>query len=341
MRRIILTILFIILLINSAYALDYDSMIEGQRQTMIDAKFSFDSELKLPTEGENVNITFMMTPYLENIETNESFDTLYFLDSPDGKSYSYGVGFFPSGPYEYGKNYYSHIHHSFDTPGIWTLNYFVINYNTTRNNSLQEVRDFAPFRTKKIHVLSYYEANSMTLSNNSYKISILGVIGTFFAFLMGTFLNYLIDHRKFSPKIKVNCSHGFVTGEPPVRTFSIEAINYGRTIVTLSSVGLNFNNKFYLFNFIPLRIYNAYKNALEKISFSKSPEELKLLILNSEIVPLELPKELLPGKAYSVIKDYDLLIKNLEGKVPKRAYFTDQTGKIYYSTNIKKMFRLK
>lgn len=320
-------------------------MVEGQKQTIIDAKFSFDSELKLPTEGDYVNINFIITPYLENIETNESFGALYFLDSPDGKSYSLGLAFFPYGPYEYGKNYYAQTNHSFDSPGIWTLNYIVINNSTFKNNSLQQVRDFAPFRTKKIHVLSYYEANSMILSNNSYKISILGVIGTFFAFLLGTFLNYLIDHRKFSPKIKVNCSHGFVDfrrGTPPVRTFSIEAINYGRTTVTLSSVGLNFNNKkLYLFSFLPHCIYNSYKKALEKVGFSKSSEELKLLILNSEIVPLEFPKELLPGKAYSVIKDYDQLIKNLEGKIPKRAYFIDQTGKIYYSKNIEKMFRLK
>jgi hypothetical protein len=48
-----------------------------------------------------------------------------------------------------------------------------------------------------------------------------------------------------------------------------------------------------------------------------------------------------PGKAYSVIKKYDSLIESLEGKVPKRAYFIDQTGEVYYSKNIEKMFRLK
>ncbi|MBU4138965.1 MAG: hypothetical protein KJ729_03360, partial [Euryarchaeota archaeon] len=86
---------------------------------------------------------------------------------------------------------------------------------------------------------------------------------------------------------------------------------------------------------------NTYKKALEKVGFSKSSEKFNLLIINSEIIPLEFPKELLPGKAYRVIKDYDKLIGNLEGKVPKRAFFIDQTGKTYYSNNIEKMFQNK
>ncbi len=174
MRKISLTILFFILFINSSHALDYDSIIEGQKLTSIYVKLSFDSELNLPSEGDSVNIDFIMTPYLESIETNESFVVLYFLDAPDGKFYIYGISSFPEGPYEKGKSYYTDITQNFDTPGIWTLNYFVVKNDGFKNNSVQDFRDLAPFRTKRIHVLSYYEASSIIISKNAFKISILG-----------------------------------------------------------------------------------------------------------------------------------------------------------------------
>ena len=83
-------------------------MIEGQRLISTNVELSFDSELNLPTEGDSVNIDFIMTPYLESIETTESFAVLYFLDPPNEEFYIYGIASFPDGPYESGKNYYTH-----------------------------------------------------------------------------------------------------------------------------------------------------------------------------------------------------------------------------------------
>lgn len=311
MRKISLTILFFILLINSSHALDYDSMIEGQKLTSIYVELSFDSELNLPSEGDSVNVDFIMTPYLESIETNESFAVLYFLDSPNGKFYRYGIGSFPEGPYEKGKNYYIHTIQNFDTPGIWTLNYFVVKNDGFKNNSVQDFRDLAPFRTKRIHVLSYYEASSIIISKNSFKISILGIVGTFSAFLLGLFYNIINDRRKLSPKVKVNCYHGIrVDDKTSIRTFTITAINHGNIAVTLSGVGLELKNT----------------------------DEIMTMI-GSEIMPLEFPKELLPGKSYEIIKDYERLKYSLDGKIPKRAFIRDQTEKKYYSRNIEKMFK--
>lgn len=311
MRKISLTILFFILLINSSHALDYDSMIEGQKSTSICVELSFDSELRLPSEGDSVNIEFIMTPYLESIETNESFVVLYFLDSPNGEFYRHGIGIFPEGPYEKGKNYYTHTIQNFDTPGIWTLNYFVVKNDGFKNNSVQDFRDLAPFRTKRIRVLSYYEASSIISSNNSSKLSILGIAVTFFVFLLGLFYKMINDRRKLSPKVKVNCYNGFtVDDESSIRTFTIKAINHGNISVTLSGVGLELKNT----------------------------DEI-MTITGSEIVPLEFPKELLPGKSYEIIRDYERLKYRLDGKIPKRAFIRDQTEKKYYSKNIEKMFK--
>ncbi|MBU3967270.1 MAG: hypothetical protein KKG76_07860 [Euryarchaeota archaeon] len=337
MKKLGLLLLYFIFLINSAHA------FAGETSD-VDVDWSLDSELRYPAEGDRVKFNFILTIYSDN-ETNEYLGVFYFFDSPENQSYRPGVSSFPTGlSYKQGESYSAFANYSFDSPGVWTLNYFAMNKDYSGNYTLQEIRDNPRTHKKRIRVLSYYEANSMIISNNSYKVSIIGIIGTFFAFLLGIFLNYSIDRKKLSPKIKVNCSHGFVADfrTAPVRTFSIEAINYGRINVTLSSVGFNFdNNNFYLFNFLPHCIYNTYKKALEKVGFSKSSEKFNLLIINSEIIPLEFPKELLPGKAYRVIKDYDKLIGNLEGKVPKRAFFIDQTGKTYYSNNIEKMFQNK
>ena len=222
---------------------------------------------------------------------------------------------------------------------MWTLNYFIINKDYFRNYTLQEIRDSQLTHKKKIHVLPYYEATSIIISKNSYIVSILGIIGPLFAFILGI----VYEDRKFSPKIKVNCFHGFVSDDSVEgglkRTFNIEAINYGRTAVVLSSVGLTFNKRIFFLSFLSLSRYNAFIKVLEKIGFSISSEEIKLLILRSEIVPLEFPKEVLPGRSYSVFKDYLLLKQSLEGRIPQRAYFIDQTNKKYYSKDIKKMFR--
>ena len=124
MRRICLLFLFFIFLINTSYAFDSNSLIET-KQTSIYAELLFDSELKLPMEGESVDINFIMTPYLENIETNESFYIYHYFVSPDGSEYYYEILSFPQGPYEYGTKYNTDITYSFDTPGIWKLYYFV------------------------------------------------------------------------------------------------------------------------------------------------------------------------------------------------------------------------
>jgi len=314
MRRICLLLLLFIFLINTSYASDSNSFIET-KQTSIYAELLFDSELKLPMEGESVDINFIMTPYLENIDTNESYYVYYYFLSPDGSEYlSYDFPGFPQGPYEYGKKYNTHITHSFDTPGVWRLYFFVTTKDNIKNNSNQYIKYLAQFSTKRINVLSYYEANSMIQSNNSYKVSIVGVIGTLLAFILGTFLNYLYDIRKLSPKIKVQCSHGSVnnrmSNNKPIKVFKIQAINYGRISVTLSSVGIEYKtNKEYL------------------------------AIIYSDINPIEFPKELLPGTSYEIIMNYENLKNNLEGKNPKRAFVNAQINKKYYSKNIEKMFK--
>lgn len=311
MRKICLIILFFILLTNSSHALDYDSMTEGQKLSSINVELSFESELNLPTEGDSVNIDFIMTPYLESIETNESFAVLYFLDPPNEKFYKYGIASFPDGPYKKGKNYYAQTIQNFDAPGIWTLNYFVVTNEGLKNNSLQYFRDLAPFRTKRIHILSYYEASSIIISKNSFKISILGIVGTFSAFLLGLFYNIINDHRKLSPKVKVDCINGLIVDdETSIRTFVIKAINHGNVSVTLSGVGLEF------------------KNTDEIMTMTKS-----------EIIQLEFPKELLPGKSYEIIRDYEKLKGILDERIPKRAFIRIQTEKKYYSKNIEKMFK--
>jgi hypothetical protein len=167
MRKISLTILFFILLINSSHALDYDSMIEGQKSTSICVELSFDSELRLPSEGDSVNIEFIMTPYLESIETNESFVVLYFLDSPNGEFYRHGIGIFPEGPYEKGKNYYTHTIQNFDTPGIWTLNYFVVKNDGFKNNSVQDFRVWLHFVLKEsVYFLTTKQVQLLVLTTH-------------------------------------------------------------------------------------------------------------------------------------------------------------------------------
>ena len=119
------------------------------------------------------------------------------------------------------------------------------------------------------------------------------------------------DHRKLSPKVRVNCYNGIIVdNETSIRTFIITVINHGNISVTLSGVGLEL------------------KNMDEMVT-----------IIRSEIVPLEFPKELLPGKSYEIIKDYERLKYSLDGKIPKRAFIRDQTDKKYYSKNIEKMFK--
>lgn len=314
MRKLCLSFLFFILIINTSYAFDSNSLKEASKQTSIYSELSYDSKLKLPMEGESIDINFIMTPYLGNIETNESFYVYYFFASPDGREiYNYEIPGFPQGPYEYGKKYNTHITYRFDTPGIWKIYFFVITEDGIKNNSNEDIRYFTEFTTQRIHVLSYYEANSMIQSKNSYIISILGIIGTFLGFILGTTLNFLYDSRKLSPKIRVKFSQGFVANRmpntEPIRTFIIEAINYGRIPVTLSGVGIEFENA----------------------------DEI-LTIIESEIIPIEFPKELLPGTSYQIIKDYENLKNTLEDKKPKKAFFRDQTGKKFYSKNIDKIF---
>lgn len=314
MRRLSLILLFLVL-VTPSYALNDEFANEGQRLTSVSVELSFDSELKLPTEGDSVNYTFIMTPYLDSIKTNENFVVIYFLTSPEGALRVYGYSSFPKGPYEKGNYYSAHGTYNFDTPGIWNLEYMVATNNDTQTfKSPQEFQKIHVLRYKKIHVLSFSEASSLRISNKSYEVSILGIITTFLAFILGIFANYIIEHYKFSPKIKVICNHGFVSNMPTglIRVFSIEAINYGRTAVTLSSVGIEIKNK----------------------------NEV-LQILESEIVRLELPKELLPGKSYTVIKNYENLKQTLNGKIPKRAFFADQTNRKYYSNNIENFFILK
>ncbi|PWB56751.1 MAG: hypothetical protein C3F06_00525 [Candidatus Methanoperedenaceae archaeon] len=300
MRKLGLSLLFFIFLINPVYA------FLGFAPYDIDVKFSFDSKLIFPAEGDTVKFNFILTPYNQ---TNKYIGILYILDSPENQSYKSGFSDFSKD----GTSYSAFTNYSFDSPGVWTLNYFVLDKDYAANHTFQDIRDDSLMYKKKIHVLSYYEANSMIISNNSYNVSIYGLISTIIAFLLGICLNYIIDNKKLSSKIKVNCLHGFVdfrSGTPPVRTFSFEAINYGRTAVTLSSMGLEI----------------------------KDHDEI-LTIIESEIIPIEFPKELTPGKSFQIIKNYQILMQTLNGKVPKRAFFVDQTNKKYYSKNIEKMFR--
>ena len=101
-----------------------------------------------------------------------------------------------------------------------------------------------------------------------------------------------------------------MTNNKPVKVFSIQAINYGRIPVTLSSVGIEFKNT------------DEY-----------------LAITESDMIPIELPKELLPGTSHEIIMNYENLTNNLEGKIFKRAFIKTQINKKYYSKNIEKMFK--
>lgn len=168
MKKLGLLLLFFLFLINSAYA------FAGMGNADVDVELSFDPELRLPTEGDQVKFNFIYTPYSDN---QTYFGVFYILDSPENQSYRKSISFFPNGPYERGKSYSTFTNYSFDSPGVWTLKYFLMDKYDPEN--------ITETHMKKIHVLSYYEANSMIISNNSLIVSILGLIIPLCAYFLG------------------------------------------------------------------------------------------------------------------------------------------------------------
>ena len=312
-------ILFISIYILATFAYSERYLPEGQKITSIDLSLHFDSELNLPTEGDSINFMFSMSPYNGDIQTNESFYVDYAFIKPDGQFGPVGFASFPEGPYVKGKTYHANTKKELGTPGIWKVYYTVTNNEDFKNigdalfnsSNPQDYQNRVALRSKEIHVLSFYEASSIRSSNNSVNVSIIGVIGTFLAFLLGMFGNFIIDRFNYSPKIKVSCAHAFIKdGSKIIPAFSIEAINYGRVSVTLDGVGIRM----------------------------KEPKE-NLWIIKGTITPLQFPFELLPGKNHTVLQVYQDLKKDIEGKIPDKAYFKDETGRIYYSGSVKKMFK--
>lgn len=176
MRKLGLLLLCFLFLINSAYA------YLGMGGSSVDVEWSFDSELGLPTEGERVKFNFILTPYSDN-QTYLGF--FYILDSPENQSYKSGVSLFPNSHHEPGKSYSAFTNYSFDSPGIWTLKYFLMNKDYSGNYTSQEIRENSQTHTKKIHVLPYYEANSIIISKNSIYISILGLLIPLVSYFLG------------------------------------------------------------------------------------------------------------------------------------------------------------
>ena len=270
-----------------------------------------ESSLDLPTEGEAAILQFELIPAVHILD-EESISVYSRLYNPQGDLYAWDLQFFEKGPYATKQKYTVSSDYYFDVPGTWELRYIFFGPGRYGEFSQEERNQFflnkSIVYSKNIRVLSFYEAQSLIISNNSLIIAKLGLLGGFVGFIFGLFGYYLIDYLKYRRKIKINCSWGLVTYTPSKIVFTIEVINYGRTAVTLSSAGIEL-------------------------------EDNKILhILESEIRPLEFPKELPPGKSYSIHKEYDNLKNSLKDKNPKRAFVRDQTNKKYYSKNIRRFF---
>ena len=305
----------LLLLVSSkfCYAQEEFGRTQGDAISTIKMDIFYDSELSLPTEGDYVNLLFQMTPI--QTKTTQDFGVLYYIISPENIVYKTGVAFFPHGSYYNNQTYQSDITIRLNLPGIWKLKYVVVTNHDLEliDGQFNDYLNTGVLYTEPIHVLSFYEATSVQISNNALMVSVIGVIGTFLAFLLGLFGNFLIDKYNNSPRIKVVASScGFVSdGVNQTQTFSIEAINYGRVGVTLDSVGI----------------------------LLKKPNK-KLHFLRGSITPLNLPYELLPGKRYSVIRSYAQMKRDIGSKIPDKTYLTDQTGKKYLSKSIKNMFKM-
>ena len=135
------------------------------------------------------------------------------------------------------------------------------------------------------------------------------------AFLLGILSTIIADKIIHHPKIKVVCSHALAgyKSKDTMHVFNIKAINKGRVPITLSGVGMELEGN------------------------------MDLHIMESDIIPIELPKEVLPGENYQILKNYKTLKedikKNIGNKQVKRAFFRDQTGRKYYSKNINAFFK--
>ncbi len=323
--RIFTCLLVVLFLFSySTDAMPYRS--EGQKVTNIDLYLDFDSKLSLPIEGDRVRFIFSMTPYSEGFTLSENLYVDYIIVKPNGDTDSLGYASFHSGPYVGGTKYTAEISKELSTPGIWQIYYVVTTGKDTNiigeilfnSSSTDDYLSQVYYHFKDIHVLSFYEGSSIKISSNSLWVSIIGVIGTFLAFLLGLFGNFVIDKYNNSPRIKVICRHGFVAypNRQPLHVLNIEAINYGRVAVTFSGVGFDLKKQ-------------------------RNKEKQIVTILDSNVVPFKFPVELLPGKSFTIIKNYKELRKSIKSKNPTKAFFRDQTGKVYYSKNVKKLFDLK
>ena len=319
-KKIIFCLLVVVVISsNSVFAERF--IPDGQKITNVGISWVSNSGLKLPTEGDEIEITFSMSPYLESINTNETFYVHYILAKPNGEFARIGHATIQKGPYSKNIKYTARTNQKLTIPGIWKI-YYVVTTNSDskkiaealfNSSSPEEYLRKVYLHSEEVHVLSFYESTSIKISNNSLLVSLIGAIGTFLAFLLGLFANIIIDKHNNSPKIKVTASsNGFVSdGVNQTQTFSIEVINYGRVGVTLDSVGV------------------LLKNPKKKLHF-----------LRGSITPLNLPHELLPGKKYSVIRNYAQMKRDIENKIPDKAYVTDQTGKEYLSKSIENMFKM-
>lgn len=262
-------------------------------------------ELGLPLEAEQITFEYTFQPYLEGISRSSELGVLYYYKNPNGEIVSEGVAFFEEGPYQKGETYSARSTQILDEPGIWELHYTVLDQTALNSFTLEEIdSDELIFKTKPIHVLSFYEVSSVNAAQQSLKISKISLIIPMVSFILGLLSSYIIELVKRRPKIVVQISQGFVSMmNELVDVLIFEVINKGPVDVTINSL---------------------------VVDFADTP--VRMLIMNG-IIPTELPVELRPGKKHQVVIDLKTVTEEMKGKIPNRAIFTDEVGNEYYSKN--------
>jgi hypothetical protein len=149
--------------------------------------FDFDVEINstydLPIEGQTVETLVKFTPVIF-VSTIKPFVFIAYFYNEEGELRFYNYHYISEGCYEAGNTYTTSFSVNFDSPGIWEMKYTLI-----PEKELPEIINISEMknvliRSKKIHVLSFYESKSIINADKSITISIIALIAGFGGFIV-------------------------------------------------------------------------------------------------------------------------------------------------------------
>ncbi len=199
-KKTLLIICISIICLKMAVATEYNSSnvvnlseIPLVNRVDLNSYIETSESILLPVEGEQATIVFTTkSSFEENI--TDSYWIVYYIFSPDSEMKNYGVSKLPDGPYTRGKEYITNQNYNFDVPGLWKVQYTIVNFTELNNINVKSYyyNSHILVYTKTVHVLSMAEAQNILSAQKSQMQTWISIISSFFAAIIGALATYIV-----------------------------------------------------------------------------------------------------------------------------------------------------